>query len=44
MSRPEVSTNVTRCIELSKEKDMIAKELEKLYDRWEKLSEKKETI
>ena len=39
---PEVSTDVARCIELSEEKADIADELEKLYDSWEKLSEKKE--
>ena len=39
MSRPEVSTDVARCVELSNEKAAIAQELETLYVQWEELSE-----
>lgn len=38
MNRPEVSTDVARCIELSNKKADIARMLEQLYEEWEKLS------
>lgn len=38
MSRPEVSTDVARCIELSNKKADIARMLEQLYEEWEALS------
>ncbi len=38
MSRPEVATNATECIRLSKEKAEIAEKLEKLYEKWEELA------
>lgn len=39
MSQEAVFTDVAKCVELSKEKAAIAEELEKLYERWEELSE-----
>ncbi len=38
MSRPEVSTDVARCIELSNKKADISRMLEQLYEEWEELS------
>ena len=35
---PDVCTNVGRCAELSREKDKIQEELEKLYEKWEELA------
>jgi ATP-binding cassette subfamily F protein 3 len=39
MAQEEVFTDVSRCLELSKEKASITEELETLYERWETLSE-----
>lgn len=35
---PDVCTNVTRCTELSREKEAVLKELEELYEKWESLA------
>ena len=35
---PDVCTNVGKCAELSREKDKITEELEKLYEKWETLA------
>ena len=39
MALPENAVNVAKCVELSREKDEIAANLETLYDQWESLSE-----
>ena len=39
MANPEVATNVAECVRLSKEKAEIAEKLEKLYEKWEELTE-----
>ena len=39
MEDPEVFTSVFKCQELSKEKDSILTELDKLYEQWEALAE-----
>jgi len=39
LSQEEVFTDVTRCLELTKEKASVAQELEELYGKWEELSE-----
>lgn len=39
LSREEVFTDVAKCIELNKEKQTIAEQLEELYVRWEELAE-----
>ena len=39
LTQEEVYTNSVRCQELSKEKASILKELEELYEKWEKLAE-----
>ena len=36
---PEVCTDVAKCLELSREKEQIAQELEELYARWEELAQ-----
>ena len=38
MVLPDVCTNVAECTKLSREKASIAKELEKLYEKWEELA------
>ena len=38
MVLPDVCTNVAECTKLSREKAAIAKELEKLYEKWEELA------
>ena len=39
MALEEVFTDVSKCVQLSKEKAAIAEELETLYEKWEELSE-----
>ena len=39
LSQEEVYTNVSRLMELNKEKESIQKELEVLYEKWEELAE-----
>ena len=39
MALPENAVNVAKCVELSREKDEIAANLETLYEQWESLSE-----
>lgn len=39
MAKPEVATNVSECVRLSKEKAEIAQKLEELYEKWEELAE-----
>ena len=40
LTREEVYTDVPRLMELNKEKEEIAGQLEKLYQSWEELAEK----
>ncbi len=42
MSQEEVFTDVSRCMELSKEKAAVLEEIDQLYVRWEELSEPQE--
>lgn len=39
MSDPQVATNVSQCVALSKEKAEIAEKLEELYEKWEELAQ-----
>ena len=39
MSDPQVATNVSKCVALSKEKAEIAEKLEELYEKWEELAQ-----
>lgn len=38
MAQPEIATDATKCIALSKEKAEIAEQLESLYEKWEELA------
>lgn len=39
LALPEICTDVAKCLELSQEKDAIARELETLYQVWEELAQ-----
>ena len=43
MAQEEVATDVARLTKLSKERDALSEDLEKLYELWESLSEEKES-
>lgn len=43
MAQPEVATDVAQLTKLSKERDGLSEDLEKLYELWESLSEEKES-
>ena len=38
MASPEICTDVSKCMELQKEKEDLSKRLEVLYEKWEELA------